>query len=124
MTDKRFSPELNKSYHVHVEGLEQCLEGTVIALTRTWFVIEDVHGDEQALPMELVTSSREIKKPIREEMSAEMQAKMAAIKTLFPDMPDELLGKLATLTDRLTGGDLEIHMLSRTGHGDISPVKH
>lgn len=124
MTDKRFSPELNKSYHVHVEGLEHCLEGTVIALTRTWFVIEDFNGDEQALPMQLVNHAREIKKPTHDEPSEEMKAKMAAIKTLFPDMPDELLGKLATLTDRLTGGDLEIHMLSRTGHGDISPVKH
>lgn len=116
-TTTKFAPELNKTYHVHVEGIDKCMEGTVIATTKEWVVLANEKGQEQAFPIDVITSHREIKLRSAEEKAAEAD-KVAALKTLFPNAPVELLTMAMRFVDDLPGAAVEIHdiemMVSRS----------
>lgn len=114
MTQTTFVPQLNKHYHLHVEGMEHCFNGQVIAVTKDWFIIRDEEADhEQALPKELVTSSQEITPVSAEEKAARKNAladKLAALKVLFPNVPEEVVSALMTMVERKGFNMAEVQM--------------
>jgi len=102
------------------------MQGQVIAITKDWFIIRDEEADhEQALPIELVEEAREITQLTAEEKAAQSAAfadKLAALKTLFPNVPEELTGMLLKLVERkgFNMADVELEIFgartARTAH--------
>lgn len=92
---EKFVPEIGKIYHLHVPvaGADECFNGRVIGLTSQWLIIENKHGQEQALPIAQIEYAQEI----TEESQEEKQARLSAIQTLFPGMPPEMAAELADL---------------------------
>jgi len=80
----------------------------VIAITNQWVVIASQKGNEQALPLDFITEHHEIKVRSAEEKAASA-AKVAALKTLFPNAPDELLSMAMHFVDSLPGDDVSVH---------------
>ncbi|MBZ6396991.1 MULTISPECIES: hypothetical protein [Pantoea] len=99
---EKFAPEINKMYHIHVAGVDDCFNGRVIAVTNKWFVLEGSHGHEQALPIGAVEHAQ----LITEQSQKEVASRAAAVKTLFPDMPDEMAAELADMIGKVSSMDV------------------
>lgn len=99
MENTKFVPELNKLYHIHVEGIKRCFVGTFIAVTRDWGILEEQDGVQQALPLELVAKADELQET---ELDS---AKLDAIKTLIPNMPEELAAEMLKVLEAVQSGD-------------------
>lgn len=122
---------LGAVYHTHCQGIEDCVEGVAVALSRDWVVIEQLDGSEQALPIPLlevcnkfpgtVQDWRELRTEVQAE--AEQQAgptqedRLAAMQTLFPGMPDETAKLIAGLLDESSSPQLaQVLAFSRPKH--------
>jgi len=98
--NNKFVPELSKMYHLHIHGIPKCFIGTIIAVTRDWAILESEDGVQHSVPLDLVVKADELV----EEAEADAD-KLAALKTLFPGMPDELNAELLKVLDLVKAGD-------------------
>lgn len=123
-----FTLEMGKIYHVHVQGAPRCFEGVVIALTDQWAIVREADDHEQAFPIPAIETLHEFKGDVDQWLNGEdptsqhqddaSAARMQAVKTLFPNLSDEVASLLAQLTDEtLEGKSLAtVLQFSRTKH--------